>query len=302
MESITRKEIEQYTPASYDSRLLPFKDLFNELVALHKEDPRNLEGFPTLSWPVFHEAFGGARPGELVVITADTGMGKTTFALNWMLDMIRSKKHSLLISLEMRWSAMAMILGQMIQGKRFTEFKDEDISAIYEVLKDLRGWYLFDNGPQKLEFISKAIEVAADKYGCQFVVLDHFDYIMRQMAFGQSESYLIGDIMRRLCGLAHRTKTTIVLIVHPSKTNQKGISHREIGMDELKGSSSIKQEADAVMSLYQPNPDMPETILRFQKIRAPWFSQNRDGFIRYRFDPNSLRLTEVSTKIEWGSA
>lgn len=100
---------------------------------------------------------------------------------------------------------------------------------------------------------------------------------------------MVGDFLRRLAGLAHEYNVAILLIVHPTKTGEKGLKNREIGIDEMKGSSSIKQESDAVFSLFR---DKDFTYLRFLKIRHHLYSKYLNAMIAFRFDQTNLRFEE----------
>jgi len=301
MDKITKQHIQNWKEPEIMGRVSPGSELFSELIHAWKKDPRMLEGFPTLNWPAFNQAFGGARPGELIVVTADTGMGKTTFAVNWLMDFCRTKRAGFLVSLEIRWAEMARKIAQLISKKPLKKMTQEDLAGVGDILQHTPLWYFDANGPQRVDFLLKAIKYAAFEKNCQFIVVDHLDYLIRSVRSNEPLSYVIGDTMRQLCTVAHQTDATILLIVHPSKLESKGIGRREIGMDELKGSSSIKQEADAVLSSYRPNPNENETIIRFQKIRGMSHSRNTMSFLRYSFEPDSGQWLETSTKPEWGS-
>ncbi|MCH8239902.1 MAG: AAA family ATPase, partial [Proteobacteria bacterium] len=51
----------------------------------------NCKTFKSISpWKKFNKLIRGAKPGQLVVITARPKVGKTTFVLNWMYDLAKS--------------------------------------------------------------------------------------------------------------------------------------------------------------------------------------------------------------------
>lgn len=302
MHTISRDDLNNHSRASAPPQVKHISQMFDLLVESYLRDPREILGYPTLNWHAFNQAFGGARRGEVITVTGETGCGKTTFAINWLLDTIRQKKPSLLISLEIQWFSVLRQLAQMIQDKPFEKFGDTDIAGVGGVLRDLPLYVLDVNGMVPDKLVLTAIDYAVTQHAVQFVVLDHLDYINKTRGQSwQNESYVIGDFMRDLCGKAHELNTTIVVIAHPSKTMVKGVGRREIGLDELKGSSSIKQESDAVFGIYQPDPSIAETRLRFLKIRATGYSENTLSYLRFSFSKNTLKLTELSTQPEWGN-
>lgn len=300
MKRITRKDIEQWKEPEVEGGFCHISEAVIEFLDLLESKTEELFGYPTTNWTTFNKAFGGARPGELIVLTADSGIGKTTFALNWLLDTAKQDRNTFMISLELNMGLIIRKLSQMIIGKSVKEFSKVDVAGYVEVLKNMPMYYMDVNGPQVPSFIYKCVQYAAFEKHCRFVVIDHLDYFLLSLKNGWSRADVLGETMRYLTGIAHKTKSTIILIVHPSKLDMKGVKNREVGMDELKGSSSIKQEADAVLSLYRPNPENLETVIRFQKIRADGFSQYRYSFIRFDYDPESLTYLEKSGVPEWG--
>lgn len=282
------------------TRTMHISDLFGTVIEARRADPQSLIGYGARKWPCFTECCGGFRPGEVISLTADTGVGKSTFALNWLLDSVFQDRRCFLISLEERWQATALRLATMTLERNFMKADDIQVGTIGTLWRDAPLWLLSAHGPQKDELILRSLEHAAKEKGCMFAVIDHLDYIERTYRPQEGDSAIIGHFMRRLCGVAHACEMAIVVICHPKKLETRGLQNREIGMDEMKGSSSIKQESDMVFSLYQPDRGKNDTILRFQKVRSPRYSRNTGAFVRFHFNYDSLWLEERSTHAEWG--
>lgn len=275
-------------------------ELSNLLIKAFRTSRESLYGRPLTCWPIFSESFGGTRPGELITVTGETGSGKSSLTLNWALNAARNGISALLVSLEERWEATAIRLASMTAKKPFKDFDPTDMGGIIEIWPGIKLWYLDVHGPQKDDYLLETIRVAKETLGIQLVVIDHLDYVEKTFRPNEGESYTIGHFLRRLCGTIHKHEVTAILVAHPKKLEVRGIGAREVGMDELKGSSSIKQESDAVISIYQPNRERNETILRFQKIRHPTYSRNTMGYLRFMFNSKTLWLEELSTAVEWG--
>jgi len=299
MKAITKEEIQAFKATANPMQISHISDIFPELVAKFKKGPSAFIGLPTKRWPVFNSAYGGLREGELITLTADTGMGKTTFALNMLMDYLQQGIPCFLVSLEIPISHLSVLMSQLISKKHFDEMTPEDLGGVGEVLKGLPLFYLDMFGQIQERFLLKTIEYAGLAIGCKFAVIDHLDYILRQREEWQNESYVIGDSMRRLVAKTREAKLTTLLIVHPAKLGQHGVHRREVGMDELKGSSSIKQESDSVWGIHRPDPSKNMTTLRFLKIRNHRFGGHVGSKISFSFDRKTQELDEVSTGIEW---
>lgn len=300
MKVITQKDVEAHRQHTVQTKTVKIGELFNDIVERFGEKREAILGHPTTNWSAFNATFGGARPGEVITLTSETGTGKTTFALNWMMDAAQSGVACFLVSCEIPVSMVAVQVAQMIAGKRFSRFGKEDLAPVSAVLDTLPIWFLDRHGMIEEELLYTAMSYAHKEFGCRFMVIDHLDYIIKERQQWQNESYVIGDTMRRLCGKTKEIEATSLVIAHPAKLNQPGVKRREIGLDELKGSSSIKQESDAVFGIYRPDPEKNVTRLRFLKIRNHEFGRFTGGTLRFSFNPESLVLSELSTGVEWG--
>lgn len=294
---ISTEVIEAYEPRSEGFHVVHIKETFTHIIKRLQQKPEEIIGHPTLHWHGFNRAFGGAR-GELICVTADTNVGKSTFARNWLLDTVEYGRKACLVSLEDSIGWATECLAQMIVKKDIMQWKEDDLATIAQSYAKFNLWYLDHSGPIKEQFLYKMLRYCIDELGVTFFVIDHLDYIEKHWS-GRNESYVIGDTMRRLAGVAHKYAVTIVLMVHPAATGQKGVGTREVGIDELKGSSSIKQESDAIFGLFRPEMNVAEVYLRFLKIRGR-FHKSIYGKIKYGFDPNSMRYYEVTGELEYG--
>ncbi len=311
--TISQREIDKWKPpyeksplttGNISSSIIHLSKLFDHVIEARVARPETILGYPTQCWPAFNNAFGGIRPGEVTVITAESGTGKTTFALNWAADYARPGQNGVFyISLEMAKQATAEILAQLIHRKPVREFDQKkdftDLQAVREVFNSLNFWFLDHQFHFGMDHLLKAIGYAVCEKKTRLVVIDHLGYLVHQ-GRAETQALAIGNTMRDLVRIANQLGATILLVVHPAKLNLRG-ENRPVELDDLKGSSDIKQEASNVLSLYKPNRTKPETHLFFLKIRSHHFSQAVGGRIRFDFDPRSLWLSETSTNIEFES-
>lgn len=298
MQGIDLRDVLEFKIEKKESEILHIKNQFSHIIKKMGQSPEEIAGHPHRTWLGFNRAFGGTR-GELITVTADTGVGKSTFVRNWLKDHVEQGRPSLLISLEDSMNSVTECFCQMISGKDIINFGEQDAKAVGEQFKLWPLYYLDHQGPIKETVLMNTIDYAFTELGIKFFVVDHLEYIEKDWV-GRNESYVIGDTMRKLAGKAHSLNVTIILIVHPAKMSVKGNEIREVGLDELKGSSSIKQESDAVFGIFRPDPQVAVAWLRFLKIRSHRFSRSVQGKIQFGFDPESLTWWEVDGKLEWG--
>ena len=275
-------------------------DMREDLIRRFQADPKEYQGYPTVRWPAFNDGIGGFTPRSLTTITADTGKGKTSFAINWLMDAVSQGYGGLFVSLEESWEDMAEILAVMVGEKPLKSMEDAEVGGVISAFDSMPLWYVNKHGriPQKLLF--EAMRKAVELKDVKFVLIDNMDYIIRDRS-RDSESSSIGDFMCDLAGLSKALNVATVMIVHPSKLGQKDPKKiREIDPDEMKGSSAIKQESSNVFSLFRPNPQTTEMALRFAKIRSRHHSKNTGSIVRFSFNPSTLWFKEISHYPEWG--
>lgn len=166
----------------------------------------------------------GFIPSQLIVVSAATKSGKTTFCMeiaNKMPD-----EHPLWLSFE---ESIAELL---------TKFKEH-----HGVIPD--GVSPLSMKGNTLEWVEKKIIEAKVKYGTGIVFIDHLHFIVPFAA--ERQDLAIGHAMRELKRMARQWNVVVVLIAHIKKARVD----RSPTLEDLRDSSFIAQEADTVIMLYR---------------------------------------------------
>jgi replicative DNA helicase len=272
-------------------------EFFSEWLEYTLEPAEGIGGRPTYTWAGFNEHFGGARP-ELVLVSGETGRGKTTWVLNWFKDTLDQGRPSLIMPFEMGPMDTISCLGQMVLGKWRNEIGDEDREKFGKTLEKWPIHVLDHYGMLKQEWVESAIHLGVREYKVQFVVIDHLEYIEKRFG-SRNEAYVIDDCVRWLAGIATKLGVTIVLICHPSKA-ERPAPNKEILMDLLKGTSGLKQTAGSVLIHHRPDPKSDLTWIRLAKVRSREHSSSSGGRIKFSFNPKTQTYSEVDGWLDWG--
>ena len=172
---------------------------------------------------------GGIAGGEIMVISAPTGNGKTTFAATISYNFLKKG------GLPGLWFTYEVSVYQLWKVfERMGAVKDEIICVPA------------DHTTGKLEWVEKKIKEAKEKYDIKYTVIDHLGFLVPFQKMNQSmtqnySSYL-GQIVRELKTIAVRENIIIILPVHMVKSASDDPSLRDIGH-----SGGIAQEADFVV-------------------------------------------------------
>lgn len=201
-----------------EDRVIGFSEIA-ERIRNEKEETRVMSGFVGLD-----SLLKGFRPQQLIVVSALTKSGKTQFCMDLTVKM---KDQNPL------WFPFEESAEELI--RKFLERKEEPPKAFTP--ENMTG-----NAVEWLE--SKIVESIA-KYDTKIVFIDQLDFIVPMR--GDNHALNIGQTMRDLKGLAKKWNVIIFIICHLTKTRMD----TQPTLEDLKGSSSIGQEADTVILLWR---------------------------------------------------
>lgn len=203
-------------------------------------------GFST-GWKALDKFMQGLRRGEVTVITADTGAGKTTFCTQLMVNAAMQGIPGWINSWEMRPETVLRKIASVVLRKpmKFQNFTDHD----NELFDYFSSHYRLYVNPMTIGTdifgLTKQLKKAKE-LGIEIVMLDHLDYLVNTRRDKVHEA--IDDTVKRLHELAFALQMHFLLICHPRQTST---NTEEVGIHSLKGSSSIKQYADNVIILHR---------------------------------------------------
>lgn len=210
-------------------------------------------------WEGLNNMLDGIRFSELVTITAGSGMGKSS--------VIRELEYWLLTNTEDKIGILALeesatrttegIMGihcnTQLHRKKFRDLvsKDEYRKAFEAtagtgrlIAYDHFGSTSGDNLIAQVRFMIKAL-------GCKYIILDHLSIVVSSQEEGGDERKVIDSIMTQLRSLVQETGVSMFLVSHLRRiSGDKGHENgAEVTLSHLRGSQSIAQLSDAVISL-----------------------------------------------------
>jgi replicative DNA helicase len=169
---------------------------------------------------------GGVRGGELIVISGQTGNGKTLYAQSLTTEFESQKIPTLWFTYEMSPFYLNQKFVAMGVDKGWND------TSIYAPIELPSG---------RLDFISIEIDEAIKTYQTKVVFIDHLHYLIPLNA-GVNSSLYVGSIVRGLKEMAVKKNIAIYLLAHTKKIYQD----EELSLASIRDSSLIAQEADYV--------------------------------------------------------
>ena len=215
----------------------------------------------------------GIRYGELVTITAGSGIGKSSFCRELATSLLQTGERVGYLALEESCRRSALGLMSSALGKSFHlgDHERSTLSDAYQETLDKWNLFLFDGfGSYDPDVIYNRIEYLATGLDCKIIFLDHLSILLSGLE--GDERRMIDQTMTKLRSLVERTGIVLFLVCHTT-TPSNGDSHEEGGrvqLRHLRGSRSIGQLSDAVIALerdQQSNADGNATTVRVLKNR-----------------------------------
>lgn len=198
-----------------------------------------------LPLPKLNSYLKGFKSEDLIVLTGDSGIGKTTFALNLLHHFLKKEYRCLGFFLEGKISYYILRMMSM-ESKIIVD--DLISSDEWENLKKkfLDFQMYFYSGPQlglDTKKLSELLMTAVKLYDIDFVIIDNLNVFVKDDKYAVQN---ISQAVSTLKDLANDLKIPILLIAHLRKI-EKG--RRKITKDDVKSSSTIYQIPDMFLIL-----------------------------------------------------
>ena len=226
-----------------------------EKLSKNKSD---LTGIPTGFYDL-DKASAGLHPGELIIIAARPGMGKTAFALNIAVNAAKSTKKAVAIfNLEMPAeqlvNRMRSAVGQVDSYKIQTgQLNHEDWKRINEAnsqLSETNIQIVDDAGITAGEIKAKCRNLANKEEGLGLVIIDYLQLVTSGGKRPDSRQQEVSEISRSLKTMAMELKVPVIASAQLSRSAEKRENNQPM-LADLRESGSIEQDADMVLFIHR---------------------------------------------------
>lgn len=259
------------------------------------EVERLATGFPSLD-----RVLGGLYYGQLVILTGERGLGKSTFGSQLIVKAVEQRVPCFCYSGELpewffqdwfdRQCAGSWHTNGVVRENGFTDWLVDanHIEAIHSWYDDY--CWIYDNGiagEDENQSLLETIDLAIRQNGCRVLLIDNLmtaiaDDVKTDLWRQQTE------FVRKLAEMTKRYDVLIILVVHPRKTITK-----EFRNDDVAGSSAITNFADVVLRYAKPDGDGQDPNGRILQITKNRFGGRlEENGIQMLFDAGSKRITE----------
>lgn len=254
-------------------------------------------------WPDLQKKTLGARKGELVVLTAGSGVGKSAVVREIAYHLMNKGQTVGMLMLEENVERTALgFMGLHLNHPLHLDRGDLTEEQLHEAFKATSGsgrLYLYDHfGSTSAGNLLERIRYLASGCGCDFIVLDHISIAVSDAEANDTnldERKLLDMLMTKLRSLVEELGIGLFVISHLRRpTGDRGHEQGAVtSLSQLRGSHSIAQLADFVIGLERDQQDEEnrnETTLRVLKNR---FSGETGEAGTLTFNPDTGRLSDA---------
>ena len=248
-------------------------------------------------WDALNEKTMGARRGELVTITAGSGIGKSAVVREIAHHLLKTGETVGMLMLEENPKRTALgLMGIELNlpiHLNTGDIENEKLKGAFDNTVGTGRLFLYDHwGSSDIENLISRVRFMARGCGCDWIILDHLSIVVSGLGDGD-ERRLIDNAMTMLRSLVEETGVGLFVVSHLKRPEGKG--HEEgakTSLSQLRGSHSIAQLSDMVIGLERDqqsdNPNV--TTIRVLKNRFSG-DTGEAGYLLY--DRDTGRLTEV---------
>jgi len=246
----------------------------------------------------------GIRYGELVTLTAGSGVGKSSVLREICADLLGKGVRCGYLALEE--SNRRTALGLMsVASRRSLHLGEQQRGELTEIFdQTMANWnlHLFDGfGSYDPDHIYNRIEYMAAGLDTKVIFLDHLSILLSGLE--GDERRMIDTTMTKLRSLVERTGIALFLVCHTT-TPPNGQSHEEGGrvqLRSLRGSRSIGQLSDAVIALerdQQSGSERDATTVRVLKNR---YSGELGEACQLKYDLETCKFNETASTADFNA-
>lgn len=245
-------------------------------------------GVPT-PWTALTRALGGGmRNGEVYVIGANQGSGKTSLALQFGTKALRANLGVLMYSMEMGWRDVFQRMVAMEARVDLLEFQESQRSGgnttdIRQRLalahSELSKYPLLVSTKTRVtpEYLVEETTRLKERQAIHFVIVDHMQ-LMGTTGNVRGDYEKFTAISRAMKDTAREVDVPVLLV---SQTSRSNFLREELEVSDLRGSGAIEEDAAAVMLLYPDKKDAERAKLDRTFTRGPVVTWLKVGKNRY---------------------
>ncbi len=261
--AIIEKWLLKFTSFYYEEinpcRQLKKSELLNSLISdLKNKKLPNKVNQPFTGFMFLDLMLGGFPESELIVIGGRPAIGKSSLLVSLLVNSIKLKLPSLIISLD---SSASRVLNQVVSNitdipySRLLskELNNVEFQKVEETVKELEdaNFQIIDTAFSINEIILNAT-ISIREHGIKIILIDYLQLIKLAGRRELSREAEISKICRELKQLAKQHQVAVVITSQLSRAVETRGGDKKPQLSDLRESGAIEQDADKVLFIHRP--------------------------------------------------
>jgi len=250
----------------------------------------------------------GIRMGELVTVTAGSGLGKSQFIRELIYHIFKNTEDNVgMMFMEESVKRSGLAFMSLEANKclhlpsEFSSVNDEDLKKYFDNTLGTGRLFFYDHfGSNSIDSILNRIRYFAKALNCKYVVLDHISIIVSDQN-NADERRALDEIMTKMRTVVQELDIALLIVSHLRRPMSTGHEEGAVtSLSQLRGSASIGQLSDIVIGLERNGQHEDEmqrhtTTVRVIKNR---FSGLTGPACKMLYSLSTGRLNEVHEEFE----
>lgn len=243
------------------------------------------------------EMSGGLRGGNMIVVAARASMGKTAFANNLALRLIRNGHPTLFFSLEqgsleIGERMLSIDSGVSAHSLRRGEVDDVERQLLNDTQNRINDFplYIDDRGDRNVSQIGATVRLFRRRHKIEVVMVDYLQMI-RADDDNVNREQQVARTSRALKSLARTLDIPVLVLAQLNREVEKRPDKRP-KLSDLRESGSVEQDADQVWAIHRHDYYDPEDHPGEAEICVLKNRNGPTGRVRLAWQKESMRFTE----------
>ncbi len=236
---------------------------------------RHFQGLPT-GFHKLDECTSGWKPGEMIVLAARPGQGKTALALTFARHALDKRYDEAtdgwkkpgyavgMFSLEMTNEQLMLRLlasygSESLQLIRSGKLDEHALQKLRLVAADMKEWplYLDDSSFLTINQLRGKARRMKDRFGIEMLIIDYLQLLRSESAQAKdNRQNEVAEISRGIKALAKELSIPIIILAQLNRRSEE--AKAEPALHNLRESGAIEQDADVVLLLHRNEPEKDE--------------------------------------------
>ncbi len=259
----TEVNIQAIAAGNFHGKILPMRDVLTKTWDNVEKFMKNTDMVTGLAtgFTELDQLLTGLHEDELIIVAGRPAMGKTTFALNIIRNVVtKAQRPAAMFTLEMSseniarniLAAQARIEGQKLRHFNLSKDDMNKLTDASSQLIDAPLWIDETPAISLPELRGKARHLHVTR-GIELVIIDYLQLMTASsIARNRSREQEVSEISRGLKALAKELHIPIIALSQLSRKPEGRQDSRPI-LSDLRESGAIEQDADVVLLLHRPD-------------------------------------------------